>query len=836
MKKVLGSIAILFLLVTASFAQYTTISASNIGDGSGALLAKGQICFTGTDGAGNAISYRIGGGGQVMTKPVCQSVVNGVIVGGVQVADTSLTSPANICQRAYVKDLASNQVVIGSDHAGTHTGYECLQPTGPTFSFDSYVPAISGFLALVPPTVSGNLTVIGTITASGNITAANIPSKVLWAEFFSGADMCAKIASAISTLPSTGGTIDARGFQGAQSCSSNPFSGVGTKPIQVVIGAATVTSTVTWTIPSNFSLIGQAQSVSTLKFTSTAAGLNASGSSNFRISSLKIDTTGTSSQYAILTDASSAKQVIDNVSVLGAATNAVANGELYLQGSDISVRNSTFDTITFVFCYQCAGGDIENNAFYNTRTGIYLRDSGGSTDRFMSVRGNRFLSAAGAALNGLDSILIESSRNVSVVANVTKAANEHCIYVSDGTNGSADITITGNTCAGWGAGAGIQVRGNFVSSGAYNQNIIVTGNNVEGTAIANTFGFLFIGNRNLTVTTNTATRANLDGFYFDNIIGANIGTNVASRNGASGFRFADDQNIGPSSGLNIGLNTSVNNNLNGNGFTAFQVAMGHAFANKQFHFVGNSGSNTLPVVAISSITRASNVVTVTTSVPHFLASGIYSRLIISGVSDASFNTTLSDGGTRLTINVIDDTHYTYPQTAANATSSGGTIEAKSQVYAFSSAISGGASLDLLTFNDNNGDNLVGATYSGTLSATACGITDLVGGTFNVKSCSTGSTVASIDSTGKVTASGFVGTGPAKLASGSASNTDINGILTLAAGTASYTFVNTYSSTPICFSKDVTTSTNATNETVTTTTLTVTGTGTDQVKYSCTGRN
>jgi hypothetical protein len=88
----------------------------------------------------------------------------------------------------------------------------------------------------------------------------------------------------------------------------------------------------------------------------------------------------------------------------------------------------------------------------------------------------------------------------------------------------------------------------------------------------------------------------------------------------------------------------------------------------------------------------------------------------------------------------------------------------------------------------------------------------------------------------VQAAGFVGTGAPKIASGSASNTDVNGILTLAAGTVTYTFVNTYSSAPICFSKDVTTPANATVEVVTTTTLTITGTGTDDVKYICLGRN
>jgi hypothetical protein len=93
-----------------------------------------------------------------------------------------------------------------------------------------------------------------------------------------------------------------------------------------------------------------------------------------------------------------------------------------------------------------------------------------------------------------------------------------------------------------------------------------------------------------------------------------------------------------------------------------------------------------------------------------------------------------------------------------------------------------------------------------------------------------------DASGTIKAAGFIGSGSPRIATGSASNTDPAGKLTLVAGTATYTFTNTYLTAPICISKDLTTSTNATNETVTTTTLTLTGTGTDQVKYICIGLN
>jgi len=170
MKKTIISLLAALLLSIPAAAQYTAITATNIQDATGAKLAKGQICFTGTDPGGDPISYRLGITGQVVSTPVCKSIAAGALVGTFQVADTSITSPANICFRAYVKDLSSNQVVIGSNAAGTRTGYECLQPTGSTFSFDNYSPMIGPFTALVGPTVTGNLAVIGTMNVTGALS------------------------------------------------------------------------------------------------------------------------------------------------------------------------------------------------------------------------------------------------------------------------------------------------------------------------------------------------------------------------------------------------------------------------------------------------------------------------------------------------------------------------------------------------------------------------------------------------------------------------------------------------------------------------------------------
>ena len=68
-------------------------------------------------------------------------------------------------------------------------------------------------------------------------------------------------------------------------------------------------------------------------------------------------------------------------------------------------------------------------------------------------------------------------------------------------------------------------------------------------------------------------------------------------------------------------------------------------------------------IAISSIARAANVVTVTTGAAHKLR--VTQSVVIAGVADATFNGTF-------VVTSADATHFTFTQPAADATSSGGT--------------------------------------------------------------------------------------------------------------------------------------------------------------------
>ena len=78
--------------------------------------------------------------------------------------------------------------------------------------------------------------------------------------------------------------------------------------------------------------------------------------------------------------------------------------------------------------------------------------------------------------------------------------------------------------------------------------------------------------------------------------------------------------------------------------------------------------------------------------------------------------------------------------------------------------------------------------------------------------------------------------PSRLRTGTSSNTDLAGFITLSGGAGSYTFANTsYAVAPVCTATD-TTAANATKASATATVLTVGGTSTDVLAYTCVVRN
>jgi len=91
------------------------------------------------------------------------------------------------------------------------------------------------------------------ILASGYDAGAQTPGRsgtTRICDQFNGESAGVKIAACIADLPSTGGTADARGLDGPQTISSDPFSSV-TKPVTLILGAGQYASSTDISVPSN---------------------------------------------------------------------------------------------------------------------------------------------------------------------------------------------------------------------------------------------------------------------------------------------------------------------------------------------------------------------------------------------------------------------------------------------------------------------------------------------------------------------------------------------------------------------------------------------------------
>ncbi len=101
-------------------------------------------------------------------------------------------------------------------------------------------------------------------TGGGTIpTWAACSASILDASQFSGTDICAKIASAIASVPTVGAVVDARGVGSPTSftCASTPWNGSGTAPNPAVIllPAGTITIPSTWVLPNYTRVFGEGQ-------------------------------------------------------------------------------------------------------------------------------------------------------------------------------------------------------------------------------------------------------------------------------------------------------------------------------------------------------------------------------------------------------------------------------------------------------------------------------------------------------------------------------------------------------------------------------------------------
>lgn len=118
-------------------AGFTTFVASNIQDASGKKLVAGRVTLFPVNNQGKPISAIAGGGGLITQAEIVFLVVNGIITtdlfgNAAQVADTTLTSPANIAYKVGVTDGAGVEI--------QGPGYGLVQPSGASWTLDTYTP------------------------------------------------------------------------------------------------------------------------------------------------------------------------------------------------------------------------------------------------------------------------------------------------------------------------------------------------------------------------------------------------------------------------------------------------------------------------------------------------------------------------------------------------------------------------------------------------------------------------------------------------------------------------------------------------------------------------
>lgn len=198
---------------------------------------------------------------------------------------------------------------------------------------------------------------------------------VINATEMAGANAGAKIANAITQLPSTGGTVDARGFQGTgHAISTDVFAGV-SKPVIVLFGAATFTVTATQNIPSGSGIIGQ---YGTTIFSGTTIAAN----------------------IPIINLSSATNSFIKSCIVLGPGTTAPAAG--------------TGSSIRLTSCTTCLIEDVELRNY--ERWGILVTGSTGC--KFIKIKSTTQTSRSGSTdpANTVDIHIVDNSFD-NIVAN-----------------------------------------------------------------------------------------------------------------------------------------------------------------------------------------------------------------------------------------------------------------------------------------------------------------------------------------------------------------------------------------------------------------------------------
>jgi hypothetical protein len=177
----LGAAIALVCLAAAAAAQYTTVTGSHVG-GSATPLANGMIYLQPVSGCTSnpdPVAARIAADqGQILGVPYKGAVLNGAFSIS-NVPDALATSP-NIAYAVTALDPFKT-VVLGNGlmRDGVHVlpggPYGCVQLTGTTWNFDTYVPStIPTILPATGGAVNGPMTFNGPVSFASTVSGINV--------------------------------------------------------------------------------------------------------------------------------------------------------------------------------------------------------------------------------------------------------------------------------------------------------------------------------------------------------------------------------------------------------------------------------------------------------------------------------------------------------------------------------------------------------------------------------------------------------------------------------------------------------------------------------------
>ena len=166
LRSLLSVLVAVALLSLPSAAQNTTnVTLAHLLAG-GVAVPHATVCAEAADGSTNPISVSSTGWGLLLKDyPLCGTVVNGAMAGGLNVPDAAhTTSAAAILYNFRIQ--VTNAGGIPSGPAIFLKGVPNV--TGPTFALDTYTPTVS---VTIPPT--------GIVYTSGTPTSCTSPSIVI---------------------------------------------------------------------------------------------------------------------------------------------------------------------------------------------------------------------------------------------------------------------------------------------------------------------------------------------------------------------------------------------------------------------------------------------------------------------------------------------------------------------------------------------------------------------------------------------------------------------------------------------------------------------------------